>query len=232
MFCLLMGFPASLYGQQAEVRKQLPVMPLMPSELSAVMPNAVKGWKLKQATAKNTYTKWIQARAIRVFESEPKRKGDKVLTVSVKLTDTGRFYPSVQFFATSSKLNSGAGGASSGRKRVAGLRGSEQIFPDGRKLIRALFDGRFILEVLLPAEIDDAQGELFINGFKFNALKGRGGKPVKRLPSTYTMRSIDELNPDRNRSYQMAIITAQEVKLMLDQIMAVDPSIAEDGEGP
>ena len=212
------------------MRKQLPVMPLMPSELSAAMPNAVKGWKLKQATAKNTYTKWIQARAIRVFESEPKRKGDKILTVSVKLTDTGRFYPSIQFFANSSKLNSGKG-ASSARKRVVGLRGSEQIFPDGRKLIRALFDGRFILEVLLPAGIDDAQSELFINGFKFDALKGRGGKPVKRLPSTYTMRSIDELNPERNRSYQMAIITAKEVKQMLDQIMAVDPSIAEDGDG-
>ena len=212
------------------MRKQLPVMPLMPSELSAAMPNAVKGWKLKQATAKNTYTKWIQARAIRVFESEPKRKGDKILTVSVKLTDTGRFYPSIQFFATSSKLNSGKG-ESSARKRVVGLRGSEQIFPDGRKLIRALFDGRFILEVLLPAGIDDAQSELFINGFKFDALKGRGGKPVKRLPSTYTMRSIDELNPERNRSYQMAIITAKEVKQMLDQIMAVDPSIAEDGDG-
>ena len=225
-----MGLPASLYGQQAEVRKQLPVMPLMPSELSAAMPNAVKGWKMKQATAKNTYTKWIQARAIRVFESEPKRKGDKILTVSVKLTDTGRFYPSIQFFANSSKLNSGKG-ASSARKRVVGLRGSEQIFPDGRKLIRALFDGRFILEVLLPAGIDDAQSELFINGFKFDALKGRGGKPVKRLPSTYTMRSIDELNPERNRSYQMAIITAKEVKQMLDQIMAVDPSIAEDGDG-
>ena len=212
------------------MRKQLPVMPLMPSELSAAMPNAVKGWKMKQATAKNTYTKWIQARAIRVFESEPKRKGDKILTVSVKLTDTGRFYPSIQFFANSSKLNSGKG-ASSARKRVVGLRGSEQIFPDGRKLIRALFDGRFILEVLLPAGIDDAQSELFINGFKFDALKGRGGKPVKRLPSTYTMRSIDELNPERNRSYQMAIITAKEVKQMLDQIMAVDPSIAEDGDG-
>ena len=212
------------------MRKQLPVMPLMPSELSAAMPNAVKGWKLKQATAKNTYTKWIQARAIRVFESEPKRKGDKILTVSVKLTDTGRFYPSIQFFANSSKLNSGKG-ASSARKRVVGLRGSEQIFPDGRKLIRALFDGRFILEVLLPAGIDDAQSELFITGFKFDALKGRGGKPVKRLPSTYTMRSIDELNPERNRSYQMAIITAKEVQQMLDQIMAVDPSIAEDGDG-
>ena len=227
-----MGLPAPLHGQQVAVRKQLPVLPLMPSQLSAAMPNAVKGWKLKQATAKNTYTKWIQARAIRVFESEPKRKGDKVLTVIVKLTDTGRFYPSIQFFAKSRKLNSGASGERSVSQGLAGLRGSEQIFPDGRKLIRALFDGRFILEVILPAEIKDAQSELFINGFKFDALKGRGGKPVNRLPSSYTMRSIDELNPERNRSYQMAIITAKEVKLMLDQIMAVDPSIAEDGERP
>ena len=44
------------------------------------------------------------------------------------------------------------------------------------------------------------------------------------------MRSIDELHPERNRSYQMAIITAEEVNKMLEQILAVDPSIAEDGD--
>ena len=89
---------ASASGWAAETRK-LPVLPLLPSELSAAMPTRVKGWKLKQATAKNTYTKWIQTRATRVFESEPRRKGEAPLTIRVKLTDTGGFYPSVQSLA-------------------------------------------------------------------------------------------------------------------------------------
>mgnify|MGYP001328953134 CR=1 FL=1 len=114
---------------------------------------------------------------------------------------------------------------------MAGLRGSEQVFPDGRKQVRALLDERFIIELLLPVGVDDAQVDLFLSKFNFNVLKGKKGKPVKRLPPTYTMRSIDELKPERNRSYQMAIITAEEVKQMLDQILAVDPSIAEDEEG-
>jgi hypothetical protein len=231
LFFLLLVLPAPLFGQQAAARKQLPVLPIIPSELSAAMPGMMKGWKLKQATAKNTYTKWIQTRATRVFESEPKQKGEKPLTVRIKLTDTGRFYPSIQFFFSSKNLNGDAAGAGPARKRLAGLRGSEQVFPDGRKQVRALFDERFIIELLLPAGVNDAQVDLFLSHFNFNVLKGKKGKPVKRLPPTYTMRSIDELKPQRNRSYQMAIITAEEVKQMLDQILAVDPSIAEDEEG-
>jgi hypothetical protein len=211
--------------------KQLPVLPLLPAELSAAMPVKVKGWKLKQASAKNTYTKWIQTRATRVFESEPKSKQETPLIVRVKLTDTGRFYPSIQHFSVLAKQQGKGAGAGPARKRVAGLKGSEQSFPDGRRQVRLLLQGRYIIELLLPSGFRDAQLDLFLDAFDFSALKGKKGKPVKRLPSTYTMRSIDELKPERNRSYQMAIITAEEVKEMLEQILAVDPTIAEDGEG-
>ncbi|MCP4848150.1 MAG: hypothetical protein GY899_09420 [Verrucomicrobiaceae bacterium] len=192
------------------------------------MPAKVKGWKLKQATAKNTYTKWIQTRGTRVFESEPKRKGETPLTLRVKLTDTGRFYPSVQHLSALAKRQEDDAGAGSLRKRVAGLKGSEQGFPDGRRQVRLLLEGRYIVEFLLPPGFKDAQLDLFLDAFNFRVLKGKKGKPVKKLPATFTMRSIDELKPERNRSYQMAIITAEEVKEMLEQILAVDPSIAED----
>lgn len=220
---------APIYGSAAEPR-QLPVLPLLPSELSAAMPAGVKGWKLKQATAKNTYTKWIQTRATRVFESEPKRKGETPLIIRVKLTDTGRFYPSIQHLAALAKRQGEGAGAGSVSKRFAGLKGSEQGFPDGRRQVRLLLEGRYIVEMLLPPGFRDAQLDLFLDAFNFSGLKGKKGKPVKRLPATYTMRSIDELKPERNRSYQMAIITAAEVKEMLEQILAVDPSIAEDGD--
>jgi len=228
---VLVAILATISGQQAAELKQLPLLPLVPSELSAVMPGKVKGWKLKQASAKNTYTRWIQTRAIRVYESEPKRKQDKPLTIRIKLTDTGRFYPSIQYFGALEKLKGAGADAGPVSKRFAGMRGSEQSFPDGRKQVRVLLEGRYIIEFLLPQGFRDRQLDLFLDAFNLNALKGKKGKPVKRLPSTYTMRSIDELNPERNRSYQMAIITAEEVKVMLEQILAEDPSIAEDGDG-
>jgi hypothetical protein len=220
---------ASVSGQAPD-SKLLPLLPLLPSELSAVMPNEVKGWQLKQATAKNTYTKWLQTRAIRVFESQPRSKEDVPLTVRVKLTDTGRFYPAIQHFRSLAKLEDDGTGADPLRRRFAGLRGSEQRFPDGRTQVKVLIEGRYIVEFLLPDGFRDAQLDLFLDAFSFNTLKGKKERSVKKLPTTYTMHSIDELHPERNRSYQMAIITAEEVNKMLEQILAVDPSIAEDGD--
>jgi hypothetical protein len=199
-----------LQAQLAPVRKA--IVPLEPVELIKFLPTTPKGWELKESKAKSFYNEWLVSQAGRQFVALPSAKGDGVKPAPtpipmtrVRVTDTG-YNPAL--FGDFEQFQSGKFGNTESFS-FNSFPARRMTFADGERL-RILVKARFVVEIETHNQPANA-GASWANTFDFSKLSSVPDNGIEKLSNPVTVRSIDELNPKTNSSYQVSWSTQEDL---------------------
>jgi hypothetical protein len=207
---------AVLSPAQNEEAEDTGMMPAKPQSLFAALPGKLENWKLTRSTAEGLYSEWLQSRVVREYERQlPAEEGEApppLSTTRISITDTGRHASAVSAFADFEP------GKEEGfeRKYLDGdpaylIESGESEFE-----IEMLVAGRFIIRI-----ISRNQPESFLE----NWLKRLDRKKLRSLPDTATIAlpetilisHIDQLDPEKNRAYQLATSSSSRVSAEVEE---------------
>jgi hypothetical protein len=181
----------------------LPSLPASPADLLQVLPQAPDRWTVTQSQAKTVLAGWLQTRAVRVFQPPPAADGTPAAgSVEIAVLDTGGFRQSLGDFTDFKPGKNG----SIARLLIAGFPALQIPDSEGNFRTQVLLASRYIAEVKiagLPAE----KIESWLRALHFDTLPRQTSAGAGALPSVVTLLSIDELHPERNRTYSVSIST-------------------------
>jgi hypothetical protein len=178
-----------------------PSLPASPTDLLQVLPQAPDRWTMTQSQAKTVLAGWLQTRAVRVFLPPPPVDGTPAKgSVEIAVLDTGGFRQSLGDFAD---FKPGKNGPIE-RLLIAGYPALQIPDLQGNPRVQILLASRYIVEVKiigLPAE----KIESWLRALHFDTLPRQASADGSALPSVVSLSSIDELHPERNRTYSVSI---------------------------
>jgi hypothetical protein len=178
-----------------------PSLPASPANLLQVLPQTPNRWTLTQSQARTVLSGWLQTRAVRVFQAPPPTDGTTAVgSVEIAVLDTGGFRQSLGDFTDFKPGKSGP----IERLLIAGYPALQIPDLGGNPRTQILLASRYIVGVKiigLPAE----KIEPWLRALHFDLLPRRTSADSDALPTVVTLESIDELHPERNRTYSVSI---------------------------
>lgn len=178
-----------------------PIIPFSPSELIQALPQATDDWTLTRSDAETTFGNWLQTRATRTFQPVSKSadtppKGE----VEISVIDTGSYPSSLVPFAD---FHPGKLGSIE-HLLIAGYPAIQVPDPSGYVLTQVLLASRYIVEVKIT-DLPTQKVDAWLRQLHFDALPRQASVPAGALPQDLRLTSIDELHPERNRSYSVSV---------------------------
>ncbi|HEY5792304.1 MAG TPA: hypothetical protein VIS74_03335 [Chthoniobacterales bacterium] len=207
---LTLGWMPSGFGRA-------PVIGMPAKDLLASLPAAPAQWEMKESWAKNDFSDWLTTIAQREFagpvplDPTTKLPAPKLRpTVRFRITDTG-YWP-IRIF----RYQNFEPGTSEGVERKL-LKDSPAFVvaksdESGTSIrISLLLRERFLVELTTKnLEMKDAEAQLDRVGFgKLRAVPANG---ETKLPQPMTLTCIDEMHPQRTRTYQTFHMSLEEME--------------------
>jgi hypothetical protein len=178
-----------------------PSLPASPADLLQVLPQAPDRWTVTQSQAKTVLAGWLQTRAVRVFQPPPATDGTPAAgAVEIAVLDTGGFRQSLGDFTD---FKPGKNGPIE-RLLIAGYPALQIPDLEGNLRTQILLASRYIVEVKFTA-LPSEKIEPWLRALRFTALPRPASTDTAALPSVVTLLSIDELHPERSRTYSVSI---------------------------
>jgi len=177
------------------------LIPFAPTELIQVLPQATDDWTLTRSDAETTFGNWLQTRATRTFHPVSKSadapaKGE----IEISVIDTGRYPSSLAPFAD---FHPGKLGPIE-HLLIGGYPAIQVPDPSGYVLTQVLLASRYIVEVKIT-DLSNQKVDAWLRQLHFEALPRQTAAPGAALPRDLRLTSIDELHPERNRSYAVSV---------------------------
>ncbi len=210
--CVLQTWLFPLKAQDAPVHK--PIVPLEPAELIKFLPEAPKGWSLKESKAKSTFAGWLLTFASREFtytppvpaNAAPGTPPPPTQITRIKITDTGYYPASLGQFENFKVGKYG----NEDSLLISGLTARKITFPDGERL-SILVKGRFIVQIEVRKQRPNIILEypMIINFSKLVAIPDSG---AEELPKPVVVSSVDELHPKNNSRSELQWMSKKEME--------------------
>lgn len=212
---LILALVSSAFAQQTPR-----VFPFEPAQLVTVLPAAPADWKVTRSTADGSLGEWLETRATRVFQAPPHpgAAADAPLgEVEVSVVDTAGFPPSLAAFAD---FKTGKSGVIE-KKLLGSLPAIAIAGEGGRKITQILVSTRYIVEIT-ATHLPQHRIEDWLRGFHFDLLPAASPTPRTR-PQEFRLTHVDELHPEKNRSYLVSLSNSKRVSEFL-QALPIDKS--------
>lgn len=187
-----------------------PIVPLEPSDLIKLLPGTPQGWELKESKGKSFYNEWLVSQVSRQFTQLPQpnsggAKPPQPAMTRIQLTDTG-YSPAL--FGDFDQFKPGKYGTTENLS-FDSFPARRVITADGERL-RILVKARFVIEVETHNQAPNAAIS-WAKVCDFNRLTSLPETGIEKLANPVTVRSIDELNPKLNSSYQVSWSTQEDL---------------------
>lgn len=175
------------------------MMPAPPERLLKFLPDEVEAWKMTRSTAETVYDQWVHSQATRWFE-RPRPDAEDAPPMVAKLTieDTGGYAPARALFADFvPEVGEGF------EKRL--VNGFPTILIDYRASgfsAEILVADRFLVRILCENQPRRFLRE-WVGHLRLRGLTRLPKTEVVALPEVVTVTRIDELDPSRNRTYEL-----------------------------
>lgn len=202
VLCLSISTPMLMLPARAQ--QSPPVVPAEPPVLFAALPGGDATWKLAESRAKSDYNSdWVQTVVTRSWEGAVATDGANP-RVQITLIDTGGFPAFNGMFLAQENPN---------RTKLAGF--PAVIYPAaaaGVESACANVAGRFLLRIKTQHLPRGAMEDWLrkVKTSDLEALAARGG--IEKLPNPLPMFVVDEIHPNRNRSWKMAWTDAETLR--------------------
>ena len=209
LLALSLGFAGTVSAEQTTA-----IFPFEPAQLLATLPAAPPEWTVVRSEADSSLGDWMETKATRVFSAPPAATSGPTGEAEISVTDTAGFPPSLANFA-----NFTAGKSGNVEKKLTGSLPTIVVTTEeGRQLTQVLVSGRYIVEILLtrstPSRIED-----WLRGFRFDLLPPKSVTPTAR-PREFRLSHVDELHPEKNRSYSVSTTSSKRVSDFLKTLPA------------
>lgn len=184
------------------------VVPLAPSELLKLLPNAPDQWQLKQSTAKNFVMDWPSSQAQREFSYTPPNPDVSpapVHVLRITVTDTGYYAGLMSDLQSAQAPKSGEAESLT----ISGFPARRIMVGKTQEQLRLLVKSRYVIQLDVQNEpAGNAQKWLgIVDLTKFAALPAEG---EVTLPRPFSVMRIDELNPKNNAASKVNFTTQEE----------------------
>lgn len=185
------------------------ILPVGPETLLPVLPSPLEGWKLKSSTATTEYKDWLESSALRIYQRLPvegaENEGPPSLA-RISIVDTARQGNLLDLFADFEA------GESQGSRQMLMIQSHPAIRNRTERADRLLMliQERFVLEILIrdpnPRDIQS-----WLRVCQVQSLSRVPDSEPVPLPAEITILKYDELKPQNSRSYQVSLLTGDEV---------------------
>lgn len=215
-----------LFGGVALVSAQpaAPIFPFEPVQLVAVLPAAPADWKVTRSVADGSLGEWLETRATRVFQAPPPESGARADAppgeVEISVVDTAGFGPALAAFAD---FKPGKNGAIE-KKLFGSLPALVITGESDREIVQLLVSARYIVEITFT-HLPQHRTEDWLRGFHFDALPAASPTPTTR-PREFRLTHVDELHPQKNRSYLVSVSQSKRVSEFFQTLPAEKSSEA------
>lgn len=185
------------------------VVPLAPSELLKLLPNAPDQWRLKQSTAKNFVMDWPSSQAQREFDYTPPTGPDAIPSpthvLRITVTDTGYYAGLMSDLQSTQVPKSGE----AERLTIHGFPARRIMVGKSQEELRLLVKSRYVIQLDVQNEPPgNAQKWLGIIDLTRFATLPTEGDVI--LPRPFSIMRIDELNPKNNAVSKVNFTTQEE----------------------
>lgn len=196
------------------------IVPAEPETLLKVLPRNVEEWTLVKSVGTQDQDEWLYSVANRVFTRErPESDPGPTMKTSIKVTDTGGFAKAMSLYANFAP----ATGNRFEKKYIDSYPAILIQYGPEKFETELLVNNRFIVEIILENQPSKFTKE-WLKQINFNQLSRVNKGPVVGLPEIVEVRKVDELNEDKNRKYEVALVSGEK----MDEASAAE--LAADGE--
>ncbi len=203
ILCLAFG------GMVSAQDRPVGLLPEVPETLLPVLPPPLEGWKLKSSTATTEYKDWLESSALRIYERLPVEGADKEGRPSlarISIVDTAKQGNLLDLFSDFEA------GESQGSRQMLMIDSHPAIRNQTERAeqLLLLIQDRFVLEILIrdpsPRDIQS-----WLRVCQVQRLTRVQDSELVPLPAEITVLTYDELKPQNSRSYQVSLLTGNEV---------------------
>lgn len=183
------------------------IIPAKPESLLKVLPKDVEKWDLIKSEGLQDQDDWLYSVATRVFTKErPESNPGPTMKTSIKVTDTGGYAPARAIYANFAP----ATGNRFEKKYIESFPAILIQYGPEKFETELLVNDRFIVEIISENQPMKFTKE-WLKRIDFAQLSRIKKGPVVGLPEIVEVRKIDELKKDKNRSYEVALVSGEEV---------------------
>jgi len=192
---------AFVFASSTWARASEPVVPVAPSELLSVLPAAPQDWTLATSEAETSLDQWLRTRATRVYKVATPPNGAAApaipanASVEISITDTGGYASTIADFADFKPGKTGP----LERLYISNLPAQVLSISSDEVLTQALAAQRFLIEVTIKS-LPNVKVDAWLRLLRFDALH-LPATAQTTLPVPVRLALVDELHPERNRSY-------------------------------
>jgi hypothetical protein len=178
-------------------------VPAKPEDLLKILPKRSEGWKLTSSTGKVSFGSWVMTRGQRIFERVPVEGKDppaELTTLTVTIKDTGRYGESLSMFEEFELDGEDVDGFKS--LKIQSYPAYLIDIGEGEQMLTIMVNTRFLVEFKTKGMPTDELAP-WLKAFNFAALAGMSDGTVTTLPAKISLGTIDEMNPERSRVYEV-----------------------------
>jgi hypothetical protein len=192
------------------VRAEGLVIPAEPQVLLKALPGpTVTGWKVTKSVGEGRFSSWLKTNATREFEKTALGKSDDPSNppqTRLTIIDSGRL-PSMTAVFHNFEPGEYEDFTVTNYERYPAV-----IIQGGAKgiMVKTLVDDRFVIELVLQGQ-DLGVVKQWMEGCDLDGLAKLPDVEADGVPEVVMNVIIDELNPERSRSYEVGIVTSEEI---------------------
>ena len=193
--------------------------PVPPDSLLKVLPKPAPGWKVQSSEGETYYSSGLQARATRIFEYVPEdpQAAGAGATCKMTLTDTAGNTSRLGKFRDF-KIEEGDGYK---KLMVMSYPTIVREIPNYGVTVTLLMKKRFTLDFLLKGLTLDKVGP-WIEASNLELLGSVREEPMDIEADVIQIVKINELNPDLNRKYPLALSDRKAIQAGLENLEDID----------